>query len=204
MIPLLAHSLHLPHKVRGFAPHSGCRVRPHHNKTIMHNCQDLIAIFNDLFEQSENTILIGGALEPMYKPCDADHPCHRVIFTRDYFASALHEIAHWCLAGAERRKLVDYGYWYYPEGRTPEQQAQFEQAEVKPQSLEYLFSRAAGSRFIPSRDDFRPDTYGAAEVFADNIMQQAREYERHGLPERAGIFVERVAKFYGGGDFLNF
>lgn len=162
----------------------------------MHNCQDLIAIFNDLFEQSEHTILIGGALEPVYLPGDVDHPCHRVIFTRDYFASALHEIAHWCLAGTERRKLVDYGYWYYPEGRTAEQQAQFEQAEIKPQALEYIFANAAGSRFTPSRDDFRPDTHGAAHMFADNIVKQAREYERHGMPERAALFTARLLDFY--------
>lgn len=195
MIPLIVYSLHLPHKMRGFAPHSGCRLRLH-NKMIVHHCQDLIVIFNDLFEQNENTILVGGAEEPIYLPGNDEHTRDRVIFTRDYFASALHEIAHWCLAGAERRKQVDYGYWYFPEGRSREQQALFEKAEVKPQALECIFSKAARSRFIPSRDDFRPDHQGAAQIFAENIDAQAREYELNGLPERAALFTARLLEFY--------
>src|SRR3990167_9984648 len=107
-----------------------------------HDCQDLIEIFNGLFEQSEATTLIGGSDEPMYLPADQDNPFNRVIFTYDYYASALHEIAHWCLAGDARRKQVDYGYWYFPEGRTAEQQMLFENAEVKPQALECIFSQA--------------------------------------------------------------
>ncbi len=35
----------------------------------------------------------------------------------DFFASALHEISHWCVAGKARREQVDFGYWYCPDGR---------------------------------------------------------------------------------------
>ena len=54
---------------------------------------------------------------------------HRVVYREDYFARALHEVAHWCLAGAERRKLEGYGYWYRPDGRDPREQTEFERAE---------------------------------------------------------------------------
>src|SRR3546814_2809228 len=49
-------------------------------------------------------------------------------------------VAHWCLAGAARRRQDDYGYWYAADGRDLEQQHLFEQVEVKPQALELLFS----------------------------------------------------------------
>lgn len=160
-----------------------------------HDCQDLIKIFNGLFEQNEATILIGGSDEPMYLPADQDNPHSRVIFTRDYFASALHEIAHWCLAGDERRKLVDYGYWYFPEGRTAEQQIMFENAEVKPQALECIFSEAAGSKFIISRDCFS-EGHGCAETFTKKIAEQVQQFLQYGLPERAAKFTEALTEFY--------
>lgn len=160
-----------------------------------HDCQDLIKLFNGLFEQSEATILIGGSDEPMYLPVDQDHPCNRVIFTYDYYASALHEIAHWCLAGEARRKQVDYGYWYFPEGRTAEQQILFENAEIKPQALECIFSQAAGSKFMISRDCF-VEGHGCAATFEKKVAEQARQFLQHGLPERAAMFASELMKFY--------
>lgn len=162
---------------------------------MTHDCQDLITIFNGLFERDEATILIGGSDEPMYLPADHENPLNRVIFTYDYFASALHEIAHWCLAGEARRQLVDYGYWYFTEGRTAEQQVMFENAEIKPQALECIFSLAAGSKYIVSRDCFS-EGHGCAETFANNIQAQVQRYEIEGLPKRAGKFVEGLKNFY--------
>ena len=37
--------------------------------------------------------------------------------------------------------------WYAPDGRTKEQQALFEQVEIKPQAIEWMFSKAFGRRF---------------------------------------------------------
>ncbi len=54
--------------------------------------------------------------------------------SRTVFASALHEISHWCIAGKARRELVDFGYWYCPDGRDAMTQSQFEDVEVKPQA----------------------------------------------------------------------
>ena len=71
-------------------------------------------------------------MSPIYLPADAAHPRHRIIFARGFYASALHEpeIAHWCIAGEQRRLLelitTDYGYWYEPDGRDAITQAAFE------------------------------------------------------------------------------
>lgn len=63
------------------------------------------------------------------------------------FNSALHEISHWTIAGKERRLLADLGYWYAPDGRTREQQALFEQVEVKPQAIEWLLPQLLAASF---------------------------------------------------------
>lgn len=163
---------------------------------MIHGANELIQIFNRLFQKSENTILLGGHEEPLYLPRDETSPHHRVIFTRDYFASALHEVAHWCIAGPERRLQIDYGYWYFPEGRNWKQQQLFEQAEVKPQALECLFARAAGSRFIVSQDNLSQPDACINSSFADKVAAQAELYIRHGLPERAQKFHDALLSCY--------
>lgn len=162
----------------------------------MHDCRDLIFIFNELFEQSENTILVGNGEEPLYLPSDQSNSKNRVIFTRDYFASALHEVAHWCIAGDKRRKQVDYGYWYYPEGRNAEQQALFQQAEIKPQAIECVFSKAARFPYVVSIDNFGKEENIYREFFTEKIIEQSQHYLTHGLPKRAGIFRARLLDFY--------
>ena len=80
--------------------------------------RQLMCLFNREFALSDKTILIGGATEPYYQPGSP----HRIYFRADYVRSALHEVAHWCVAGRRRRQLPDYGYWYSPDGRDAEQQ----------------------------------------------------------------------------------
>ncbi|MDX1454750.1 MAG: elongation factor P hydroxylase, partial [Gammaproteobacteria bacterium] len=109
---------------------------------MQHDVDALIRLFNSLFEDSHNTILVRGDDEPLYLPADTGHPRHRIIFAHGFFASALHEIAHWCIAGPQRRQLVDYGYWYRPDGRNAEEQRAFEDVEARPQALERIFSEA--------------------------------------------------------------
>ncbi|MDC2890890.1 elongation factor P hydroxylase [Psychrosphaera algicola] len=107
---------------------------------------DLIAIFEQTFFAKYNTKLVLGGSEPIYLPANTSdlgldaQPYAQVVFAHGYFTSALHEIAHWCLAGMPRLNKIDYGYWYCPDGRTAEQQAKFQQAEVKPQAIEMAFS----------------------------------------------------------------
>ena len=80
--------------------------------------QDIIAIFDRVFSTRENTRLIKGNDEPWYIPANKDCNYHQVVFAHGFFSSALHELAHWCIAGKERRLKVDYGYWYEEDGRS--------------------------------------------------------------------------------------
>ncbi|WP_016606636.1 elongation factor P hydroxylase, partial [Yersinia pestis] len=109
-----------------------------------HHYQQLIDIFNTCFSGEYNTHLVKGDDEPIYLPADEESPHHRVIFAHGYYASAMHEISHWCIAGEERCKQVDFGYWYCPDGRDALTQSQFEAVEIKPQALEWMFCVAAG------------------------------------------------------------
>ena len=81
---------------------------------MQHDYRDLIRIFNSLFRESHGTVLVKGGDEPVYLPACDRFPHHRLVFAHGYFASALHESAHWCIAGAQRRLLEDFGYWYLP------------------------------------------------------------------------------------------
>jgi elongation factor P hydroxylase len=149
----------------------------------------LIDVFNGLFQTTLNTVLVRGDDEPIYLPADDQHAHHRVIFAHGFFASALHEISHWCIAGPERRKLVDFGYWYKPDGRTASEQAEFEQVEIKPQALEWMLSQAAGHRFHFSADNLGSDI-GASPAFKENVQQQIFAYLETGLPERPRQLIE--------------
>lgn len=159
----------------------------------MHNAFDLIQLFERCFFAEFNTRLEGGADEPLYLPAVAHDPA-RIVFTRDYFASALHEVAHWCVAGEARRRECDYGYWYAPDGRSSAEQQEFERVEVKPQALEWIFSIACGSRFRVSADNLASGV-GASAGFKDAIAAQARRYCAN-LPSRPARFVSMLADFY--------
>jgi Uncharacterized protein conserved in bacteria len=97
--------------------------------------------------------LAGGADEPFYKAPSQGHPA--ILFYREDFArSLLHELSHYCLAGPRRRMLDDFGYWYFPTGRSADEQTQFEAVEARPQGLERCFCDIVGLAFQPSLDDF--------------------------------------------------
>ena len=105
----------------------------------MHAYQDLIVLFNECFSSDFNTRLVKGGEEPIYLPADEERSYHALFFAHGFFSSALHECSHWLIAGEQRRQLVDFGYWYEPDGRNAEQQALFQKVEVKPQALEHCF-----------------------------------------------------------------
>ncbi|MGS2722242.1 elongation factor P hydroxylase [Porticoccus sp. GXU_MW_L64] len=159
-------------------------------------CHWLEQLFCRLFLESENTCLIGGAKEPLYLPADKENPHHRLYYREDYLSSALHEIAHWCIAGHDRRQQIDFGYWYNPDGRSAQQQQQFEQVEVKPQALEWHISVAAGQRFHLSADNLHGEA-GASDAFASAVCQQAQRYSVQGLPQRAQMLVTALQQHLG-------
>ena len=163
--------------------------------SIIHYPSDLIAIFNRCFEQTYGTQLAYGRDEPIYVPANVDQPYHTIFFAHGFFSSALHECAHWLLAGEKRRTWVDYGYWYTPDGRTAEQQALFQQVEVKPQALEWVLSKACGYPFHLSFDNLN-DAVSDYEQFSLAVQQQVRHYEYIGLPLRARIFHAALLSKY--------
>lgn len=149
--------------------------------------QAVVQGFNALFSESLDTVLIGGAEEPLYQPASSEEPA-TIYFTRDYVSSALHEVAHWCIAGEGRRKQVDYGYWYAPDGRSALQQHEFEQVEVKPQALEWILSVSCGVKFRLSADNL--EAGGApSDAFKASVITQVQGYLRDGLPSRACALV---------------
>ena len=160
-----------------------------------HRAQDLVTIFDELFADDENTRLVAGQGEPLYLPAGTDCDHHRVVYAHGYFASALHEVAHWCIAGRERRLQVDYGYWYQPDGRTEQQQAEFERVEVKPQALEWVLSACAGYRFHLSADNTNAGAV-AGESFRQAVADQAQLYCRQGLPVRAARLAKALQQRY--------
>ncbi|WP_178124465.1 elongation factor P hydroxylase [Spartinivicinus ruber] len=170
-------------------------VTSDNSSVIQHRCDDLIRLFNQCFQQSENTILIKGDDEPLYQPQSKDSHQHQVIFAHGFFSSALHEIAHWCIAGPKRRLLVDYGYWYQPDGRSQQQQKAFEQVESKPQALEWIFSKAAGIRFFISADNLSGPTIDTTS-FKQAIYQETLKYLNNGLPSRALLFTQQLLDYY--------
>jgi len=155
------------------------------------NVDELIKLFNQLFQESLNTILVKGDDEPIYLPADQEHPHHRVIFAHGFYASALHEIAHWCVAGPERRKLEDFGYWYKPDGRSAQEQAEFEKVEVRPQAFEWLMTRAAGRKFNFSADNLSSDL-GASDSFKSNVLATVHQLLEQGLPPRLSLLVDAL------------
>ncbi len=156
-------------------------------------------VFARCFAREFRTRLLGGAAEPLYRPAPDGGGWHLLHYREDFFASALHEVAHWCIAGAGRRRRVDFGYWYAPEGRGPVQQRAFEAVESKPQALEWHFARACGYRFILSLDNLDPGSSGEAERrrFAAAVAARAEHWRSAGLPPRAEHFCRALAQEYG-------
>ena len=163
---------------------------------MKHDYNDLICIFNQCFEQSHNTVLQLGGDEPIYYPASRQHPQHRIIFARGFFASALHEIAHWCVAGEARRLLEDYGYWYQPDGRSAEVQAEFEKVEIRPQAFEWILSASCNFQFRVSCDNLQGDFEPDRAVFTEKVRLQALELLEQGLPERLRLLSEHLCTFY--------
>lgn len=161
-----------------------------------HRLEDIIQIFNQCFEQEYNTKLVKGGEEPIYLPANEEVSYNAIYFARGFYSSALHEIAHWLVAGKERRKLEDFGYWYEPDGRSEQRQRDFEQVEVKPQAIEWILATAAGCRFFASSDNLNGNA-GDTQPFKQAVYEQVKIYAEKGLPKRAETLRQALAAFYG-------
>ena len=172
------------------------------DSTAEQSVDQLIKIFDRCFYAEFNTRLVRGGDEPVYLAANGVRDYHQVVFAHGYFSSALHEVAHWCIAGPARRAIDDYGYWYAPDGRTPEQQQAFEQVEVKPQALEWIFSVAAGIKFRISADNLSGES-ADSEPFMIAVFEQVMVYCEQGLPARASFFRDALADTFNAGKALD-
>lgn len=153
-------------------------------------------VFNGCFLVTERTELVGGAQEPYYQPARDDRSIAAVIYRSDYVSSALHEVAHWCIAGTARRKLPDYGYWYAPDGRNADQQRAFERVEAKPQALEWCFSQVCGVAFNVSADNLN-GLASSQQNFVQAIAQAGYQFQCNGLPPRGQRFFAALQPVLG-------
>ena len=172
------------------------------NKLDKCSHKQLEALFWETFFRRYKTVLKGGAEEPLYQPSEEPGTPHCIYYREDFISSALHEVAHWCLAGEERRQQVDFGYWYMPDGRDNEQQKHFESVEVKPQALEWMFSEAAGHTFNFSADNLN-GTGELSDEFKAAVAEQAQRWCRMGLPARGAEFVDALGIYFGTPDALD-
>jgi hypothetical protein len=138
---------------------------------------------------AHGTRLVGGFPEPFYRAA-LGNSLSEVQFTRDHERSALHELAHWCIAGAARRRVDDYGYWYEPDGRTARQQARFFEVEIKPQALEKHFCNALDIPFEVSVDNLGNTGVDGVDDFKTSVDRQYARYAATGLPERAAVLYD--------------
>ena len=154
--------------------------------TDLVDAHQVIRVFNSVFGVSDSTVLIGGAKEPFYQPGSP----HRIYFRADYLRSALHEVAHWSVAGQRRRHLPDYGYWYRPDGRDDDHQQAFFAVEARPQAIQRCFSKALGVAFSPSIDNVGAHIEPRQlRRFETRIQKWHDQFERGGLPPRAARFA---------------
>jgi elongation factor P hydroxylase len=143
--------------------------------------------FHESFAE-EGVRVAGGFNEPFYLAARDGAPAE-IRFNRDFLNSCLHEIAHWCIAGKDRRARDDYGYWYRPDGRNGAEQVEFFRAEAGPQALEWSFALACGEPFRMSLDNLGGEVGGQAEAdFAAALEARMEGFLKDGFPPRAARF----------------
>ena len=156
-----------------------------HNDLLDH----INTVFSQVFLETFNTRIQGGAPEPYYESGSAGTAV--IYYREDFAASALHEIAHWCLAGKQRRGQDDYGYWYNPS-RDNLAQEKFEAVEVKPQAIEWVFNIALGTNFRVSIDNLSLIDHDSLP-FRRAVKDQVSYWLDKGLPSRARQFAQALA-----------
>lgn len=158
----------------------------------------LIGYFNHWFAHRDTVLVNGitiGKTEPEYFAKTDNSPA-KIIFAHGFFASGLHEISHWCVAGKKRRQLDDFGYWYAPDGRSAAEQANFEQVEIVPQAIECLLTLSCGKNFKVSQDNLFADFDTSKSTFAQAVCEQAIQFWQTGekLPTDAKILLHKLQR----------
>lgn len=154
----------------------------------MINIIELTTLLNTKYLNHYKTQIVGGFDEPFYLAAKNGNNAE-IQFSHDYIRSALHELAHWCTAGVERRNTDDYGYWYAADGRNQKQQDEFFKVEVIPQTYEWAFSQACGVEFEASVDNLHNATTGAKE-FEQDLIKKKQCYINEGFPKRVSEIIQ--------------
>ena len=155
-------------------------------------------LFSKEFENGFSTKLVGGADEPLYLPKNESNTSALLLFRSNFLSSALHEISHWCIAGEKRRQLKDFGYWYSPDGRSEIEQEAFEFFEVKPQALEWMFSKACNHSFTISLDNLSIiNSVCESHKFFNLIIDQIADWcASDTLPPRGLQFLNALSSYF--------
>jgi len=156
---------------------------------------NLLNSFNELFLKLENTIIERSLGEPLYIPASKLRENNKILFSHGFFASALHEMSHWLVAGEQRRKLEDYGYWYKPDGRSLVEQQEFEKVEIRPQAIEWILSVSCQHTFHFSADNLSAG-FAISEKFKRSVSEQAQSLIVNGLPDRMERLVNVLVKAF--------
>ncbi len=157
----------------------------------------LEALFASLFSGSEGTVLVRAmSSDPVYYPRSEARDVAEIHFANDFFSSALHEIAHWLIAGPDRRSKLDYGYWYKPDGRDQSEQQHFEQFEARNQGLEWILSIAANHDFHVSADNLNGDSSDSA-AFARAVRRNALQFLEKDFPKRTKTLIDALLAEFG-------
>lgn len=155
----------------------------------------LAELFDHCFLETFQTRCLGGAREPVYLPGDATGTA-QLCYREDHAASALHEISHWCLAGAQRRQRVDFGYPYIDAPRSLVQQVTFLRCEVRAQALERLFAELVNVPFRCSFDDVDDRFVQLRPGFAAAVDSVHAQLQRQKLPARAAQFASALSALH--------
>lgn len=148
---------------------------------------EIAARFNAQVGPMHHAYLLGGADEPLYEPATLGRPA-LIRYRQDFAQSALHELAHWCIAGAARRALADYGYWYQPPPRDPAMRARFFAVESRVQGLERILAHVCGVRFHVSLDDPGSDPLD----FEARVAWSTQCWLRRELPTRTQVVLHAL------------
>lgn len=163
--------------------------------------KELEDLFAKTFLTDYRTILVGGYDEPFYL-APLGESLAEIRFTKDYVRSAHHEIAHWCVAGLERRQQDDFGYWYAPDGRSAEQQSLFFAHEVLPQAYEWAFSLAAKLDFEVSADNLKGRVDGVDNFKSKVLDKLLHLWQSQKFPQRAMRWIDALKVHYNSQDIF--
>jgi len=159
------------------------------------NAVQIEGCFNACFSKRYLVFMVGGAEEPIYIPGDSASLAS-LGYREDFASSALHEAAHWCIAGLGRRRQIDFGYDYSPPPRTVKEQQKFFELEERVQALEWIFSDAACIDFHASADNLEVGTgYFQERLVAtkDSLLAWIEDIS----DSRARTFCEYLARNSG-------